>query len=239
MTIQQLRAAMKAVVKRSNATTTKSGRESRNGAAATKTTSGRDSRKGSNKKTENAKPQRGTIQPTPPQDDMEDEEPSSMLLPFLWTYGPYGISVTVVWRGIWELQEMYLSPFPDHEIASALASIAIALACSVLLLAFPKALRRNETLATILMIVVTIFYFRGIWELWGELVFPDDPLLQNFAGLIPGSFLLWSSGALQSSLVGPPVLMFADSEEEYTAHLPLIELLSPSWSANASTLKED
>jgi len=156
---------------------------------------------------------------------------SSLLLAYLWTYGPYGISGTLVYRGMWELQGVCLEyVFPEHPVMCALASIAVALVCSVLLLAFPRGLRKHEWLVTILMIIVTIFYLRGVWDFWDWVVFPEYPLCQTLLGFIPGVFVLWRMEELRWGLVGAPVILVDDSNTKDKTNLPLIRLYYPPWS---------
>eukprot|EP00977_Amphora_coffeiformis_P025583 scaffold20548_cov223-Amphora_coffeaeformis.AAC.4 len=157
--------------------------------------------------------------------------PYSLLLAFFWTYGPYGLAGTLVYRAVWELQAVCLEYiFPEQLVTSYLVSIAIGLVCSLLLLTFPRTLRRAEWIATVLMIFATVFYIRGVWEIWDLVVFPEYPLWQTLAGFIPGFIVLWSMGALRWGLVGAPLVLVDDTKANDKTNLPLIDLYYPPWS---------
>ena len=200
---------------------------------------GGDILNGGNQQTTDAKAQRGTtdqLQKQPSTDDSSScstssSSSSSLFVAYVWTYGPYGVAGTLVYRAIWELQSECMEyAFPGQPVVSCLASIVVALVCSVLLLTFPRTLRRNESLATVLMIVVTVFYLRGVWDFWDLVVFPEHPMWQTLAGFIPGFLVLWSMGALRWGLVGAPVILVDDSKAKDKSNLPLIQLFHPPWS---------
>jgi hypothetical protein len=127
---------------------------------------------------------------------------SSYIRSFLWTYGPYGASAVLVWRGIWDLQDIYL--FPDDLITSSLLSAAIGITFGTV--AFFAQHVLNDTVKTVLVAVASISYWRGVWILWDELVWPQDPTLQSVAGLVVGSAVLLAAKSFRLGVASPPIL---------------------------------
>jgi hypothetical protein len=107
-----------------------------------------------------------------------------------------------VWRGIWDLQDIYL--FPDDLITSSLLSAAIGITFGTV--AFFAQHVLNDTVKTVLVAVASISYWRGVWILWDELVWPQDPTLQSAAGLAVGSAVLLAAKSFRLGVASPPIL---------------------------------
>jgi hypothetical protein len=54
-----------------------------------------------------------------------------LMLPYLWTFGPFGASVVLTWRGVWNLQGQFLFPhLPSDRACAALTSPSLVRMCS-------------------------------------------------------------------------------------------------------------
>lgn len=198
------------------------------------------------------------LQATTYQESSSNDKNIKFWLDYCWTYGPFGVSVVLVQKGLWEMQGDWL--FPHEPVYNCLASLVLAAMFSVVLL-HPATLHGSSRLTTTLMVLTTSLYFRGIWEFWDHVVVKilvpqlqqQPSWLQHLAGLLPGFLVLWGTGTVQTSLVGPPVVVPDDgaqhnnnnnNNKEQQQYRPLVALVPFPWSVStpspaASTLKEE
>jgi len=144
------------------------------------------------------------------------------------TAGPTGISVALIWLGIWGLLDLYL--FPTNIILSASLCIAwsipLVALCEVLQIrnddneAKPKAKNQQQQFDGIVLAILTtlagVLFWRGVWYLWDNLVFVNNPPLQKSLALIIGPVILLLNGTCQASVVGAPGIFPPPREQVQT-----------------------
>ena len=146
------------------------------------------------------------------------------------TVGPTGISVALIWLGIWGLLDLYL--FPTNVILSA--SVCIALSIPLVAVCEVLQIRNNDENETknktkqeqkqnldrialaILTTLAGVLFWRGVWYLWDNLVFVNNPTLQKCLALIIGPVILLVNGTCQASVVGAPAMFPPPREQAQT-----------------------
>ena len=131
-------------------------------------------------------------------------------IPFqvLYTIGPIAAASVLVWVGAWGMLDLYL--FPTNKRRSAIASIVIATCLAALCRALPPLpslpSQQQSFPRVALIALLGINYWRGVWHLWEELVFPDNLLAQAVTALVLGMVILVLTNHFRSNVVGPPIL---------------------------------
>ena len=129
------------------------------------------------------------------------QDTSGLLRSFLWNFGPFGASTVLVWRGVWDLQDELF--FPEHPVVSACGSAVLGTVLGGML----RVRKTSPSSAnTLLLSVATISYWRGIWELWDQLVLPQDSTLQSVVGLGVGALVLFGTQSFRLGVPGVPVV---------------------------------
>ena len=146
---------------------------------------------------------------------------------FLLTYGPIGTSVTLFWRGMWMIQDMYL--FPTDLVKSASTSLLLGIVTGIICHCISQYDLKKQwhhgstTMSHLIYGIVercfsflvafgAVSYWRGVWTLWDQLVFVNNPVTQNWMSLIVGSVVLLCLRSFRCTFAPPMVYMPDDAD---------------------------
>mmetsp|Transcript_18185 Transcript_18185/g.25630 ORF Transcript_18185/g.25630 Transcript_18185/m.25630 type:complete len:295 (+) Transcript_18185:195-1079(+) len=131
-----------------------------------------------------------------------------------FNFGPVGASIVLVWRGVWDLQDTYV--YPEDTVLSATLSVVFGVIVGALCQTSSRESKKSyqteglksmyfDVLFTLCASIACISYWRGVWLLWDQCVFPSNPTIQHLLGLVLGSVILFIFGQFKVGVPGPPI----------------------------------